>query len=325
MKKILLLSTLLLQLTIVFGQTKTENKQETDGMAGGDRTPTRQEVPPDNKINYESRAYQNDCYKSFAFTVKNYGYNKDGKFYSWGVAVKNNYSQAVQLKYKLIVGNDNKQYGTLTYYIKPGETYTNDMGKVKAIIVNSSSDDFQIEVSEVCFEGQDCYKNGYVGCNLRQTGVGSASTKSETTPNPTPASWQDQMRERGQAKNSNKQTDANSYHNNTNSAQETRDLMSERLNAARQNAAAAESSLENSQREAQRSVEAATNASQERQKAAAAERVQRAAQLEQSTNQLTNSLRDLTQPTPAKNNTKPNGNGKVDDDELHPFGAGSIR
>ena len=46
---------------------------------------------------------------------KNYEYNKDGGFYSWGVAVKNNYSKAVQLKYKLIIGNNNPQNATLTY------------------------------------------------------------------------------------------------------------------------------------------------------------------------------------------------------------------
>ena len=167
MKKIFLLTVLLFPLTILFGQTKTENKKGTTGMATGGYKPNRQETPPKTTVTYESRNYQNDCYKSFAFTVKNYGYNKDGKFYSWGVSVKNNYSKAVQLKYKLIVGNDNNQNGTLTYYIKPGETYSNDFGTAKAIIVNNNSDQYKIEVSEVCFEGQDCNKNGYVDCNGR--------------------------------------------------------------------------------------------------------------------------------------------------------------
>lgn len=171
MKKLLLFAAIsLFQLTIAFGQTKIENKKGTKGMATGDYKPNRQETPPKtNSINYNDRAYRDECYKNFAFTVKNYGYNKDGKFYSWGVAVKNNYSKAVQLKYKLIVGNDNSQNGTLTYYIKPGETYSNDMGTAKAIIVGNSSDKYKIEVSEVCFEGQDCAKNGYADCNGKQS------------------------------------------------------------------------------------------------------------------------------------------------------------
>lgn len=169
MKKLLLFTVLLFQLTIVFGQNKTESKKGSIGIATGGYTPNRQETPPTDKgINYNNSSYQNDCYKSFAFTVKNYGYNKDGKFYSWGIKVTNNYSKAVQLKYKLIVGNDNPKYGTLTYYIKPGETYSNDFGTASAIIVNNNSDQYKIEVSEVCFEGQDCSKNGYVNCNGKQ-------------------------------------------------------------------------------------------------------------------------------------------------------------
>ena len=177
---------------VTFGQTKTENKKGTKGMATGGYKPNRQETPPKTNVTYESRSYQNECYKNFAFTIKNYGYNKDGKFYSWGVAVKNNYSKPVQLKYKLIVGNDNNQNGTLTYYIKPGETYSNDMGTAKAIIVNNNSDQYKIEVSEVCFEGQDCNKNGYIDCNGKQSNANSNTPKSEpnkeVTENITPAS-----------------------------------------------------------------------------------------------------------------------------------------
>lgn len=191
MKKTILFTVLIFQLAFAFGQTKTENKKGTKGMATGGYKSNRQETAPKtNNVNYNDRAYQNECYKNFAFTVKNYGYNKDGKFYSWGVAVKNNYSKAVQLKYKLIVGNDNSQNGTLTYYIKPGETYSNDFGKVKAIIVNNNSDQYKIEVSEVCFEGQDCNKNGYVDCNGKQSGLSAENlnkaVKTEQNSNVTP-------------------------------------------------------------------------------------------------------------------------------------------
>lgn len=162
---------------VSFGQAKTENKKGNQGMATGDYKPNRQQTPPKKTVTSESRSYQNECYKNFAFSVKNYDYNKDGKFYSWGVTVKNNYSKSVQLKYKLIVGNDNTQNGTLTYYIKPGETYSNDMGTAKAIIVSNNSDQYKIDVSEVCFEGQDCYKNGYADCNGNQVlKIASSST-----------------------------------------------------------------------------------------------------------------------------------------------------
>ncbi|MGZ9734930.1 hypothetical protein [Flavobacterium sp. GNP002] len=40
-------------------------------MATGDYKPIRQEPPPiNNNINYNDRAYQNECYKNYAFTVK---------------------------------------------------------------------------------------------------------------------------------------------------------------------------------------------------------------------------------------------------------------
>lgn len=154
---------------MVFGQNT--GKKGTYGMAGGTKG-NRQETP--KQINHADRAFTNSCYKGFAFTLKNYGYNKDGKFYSWGIKVKNNYKEAVQLKYKLIVGNDNPKNGTLTYYIKPGETYTNDFGTAQAIIVGNNSDKYKIEVTEVCFEGQDCMRKGYVECG----GIGKSPNKS---------------------------------------------------------------------------------------------------------------------------------------------------
>jgi len=164
MKKIILILVLAIQFSISFAQqTKELNKKGPTGIAGSQST--KQYIPPNNS---NDQSYKNECYANLAFTVKNYGYNKDGKFYSWGIKVKNNYTKAVQIRYKLIVGNDNTQNGTLTYHIKPGETYSNDFGLVKAIIVNNNSDKYRIEVSEVCFEGQDCNKNGYVDCNGKQ-------------------------------------------------------------------------------------------------------------------------------------------------------------
>jgi TPR repeat protein len=159
------------------GFAQNTGKKGTYGLAGG--TIGKKQETPKNSVSKTETNFTNSCYKNFAFSLKNYGYNKDGKFYSWGIKVKNNYNQAVQLKYKLIVGNDNNGNGTLTYYIKPGETYANDYGKAKAVIVDNNSDKYKIEVTEVCFEGQDCIHNGYVECNGKQKLI--SNTENSTT------------------------------------------------------------------------------------------------------------------------------------------------
>lgn len=172
MKKIFLIIALLFQLTILLGQnTKEINSKGPTGLASSQ--PTKQYIPSKSSSNNQEIKTRNICYKGFEFTVKNYGYSKMGNHYSWGIKVKNNYTKAVSLRYKLIVGNDNSSpganYGTLTYNIKPGETYHNDFGTMMALIVNSNSDQYRIEVSDVCFEGQDCIKNGYADCNGNQS------------------------------------------------------------------------------------------------------------------------------------------------------------
>ena len=160
------------------GFAQNTGKKGTYGLAGG--TIGKKQETPKNSVSKTETNFTNSCYKNFAFSLKNYGYNKDGKFYSWGIKVKNNYNQAVQLKYKLIVGNDNSVNGTLTYYIKPGETYANDYGTAQAIIVGNNSDKYKIEVTEVCFEGRDCIKNGYAECGGKQNTI-SSKTKTNLT------------------------------------------------------------------------------------------------------------------------------------------------
>lgn len=158
-------------------QVKIENTKSPQGITTGNYKPIKQEAPKKSPTYGDGTKYQTDCYKNFEFTVKNYGYNKDGNFYSWGIKVKNNYSNAAQLKYKLIVGNDVPKYGTLTYYIQPGKEYTNDFGTAMALIVRNNSENYRIEVSEVCFDGQDCFKNGYVDCNGKQMGNSITTNK----------------------------------------------------------------------------------------------------------------------------------------------------
>ncbi len=197
MKKIVLLTVLTFMATIITAQKKTEIKKDTHGLATGSYKANRKATPPANKtINYESTSFQNDCFKNLGFTVKNYGYNKDGKFYSWGVRVKNNYTKPVQFRYTLIVGNEIPKYGTLTYMVQPGESYSNDWGAAKAMIADNNSDQYKIEVSEVCFEGQDCNKNGYVDCNGKESaGSGeSAATSEDSSPDTSGANSPDFFR-----------------------------------------------------------------------------------------------------------------------------------
>jgi Gram-negative bacterial TonB protein C-terminal len=188
MKKIFLVTIFLFQLTFVIGQVKTANKKGY-GMATGNYKPNRQETPKSNKSNNPTNnrelKSQNNCYKGFEFTVKNYGYSKLGNHYSWGIKVKNNYPKAVSLRYKLIVGNDNSsnwaKTGTLTYNIEPGATYANDYGTMMALIVPNSSEQYRIDVSDVCFEGQDCIRNGYADCNGKQSK--SSTNNNSSIPN----------------------------------------------------------------------------------------------------------------------------------------------
>lgn len=172
MKKIIQIAILIILFT-QFAIAQNTGKKGSYGMADGGYKPNRQII----KTNYEERSSKNKCFENFDFTVKNYGYNKDGNFYSWGIRVKNNYREAVQLNYKLIVGNDKPTNGTLTYNIKPGETYDNDFGLLKALIVGNNSNNYRIEVSDVCFEGQDCIKNGYATCG----GIGKKINNSSNT------------------------------------------------------------------------------------------------------------------------------------------------
>ena len=181
MKKSLILFIILFHFGVSLAQTKTENKAGNQGFATGGFKPNRQVTParrPTNS-NPAPMSYQNNCFTGLEFTVRNYGYNKDGNFYAWGVKVKNNYSKPIQIQYTLVIGDEPaKGGGTLTYFIKPGESYTNEYGRVSAIIANNNSDEYRIEVSKPCFEGQDCSLHGYLGCNMAEVIANQAASNS---------------------------------------------------------------------------------------------------------------------------------------------------
>ena len=160
---------LFFQISLMNAQNKAESGNETPKLEKGMEKEINQKDSSAVKYNiYENTIYHNSCYKNLEFTVIKYGYNKAGKYYLWGVKVKNNYPKALRLNYKLIVGNDRSSasaiLGTLTNFVKPKSEYFNEYAKLSAIMINNSSDQFNIEVSQVCYEGDDCRNKNYVLC-----------------------------------------------------------------------------------------------------------------------------------------------------------------
>ena len=51
-----------------------------------------------------------------------------------------------------------------TYTLKPGENYTNDWGSLVAMLFNSDSDNYTVEIKELCFGEDDCITDGYAEC-----------------------------------------------------------------------------------------------------------------------------------------------------------------
>lgn len=116
MKKTILFSILLIQLTFVFGQEP--------------------EWSPWTSIS---------CYKGIQYSIKNLGYNKSTNNYWWNIKWKNNYSKPVSFDGVVTIDGENTIRGGWGN-IQPGEiqTYT-------SVPYKSSSVNFVIKVSKVCF------------------------------------------------------------------------------------------------------------------------------------------------------------------------------
>lgn len=116
MKKVLLLTVLLFQLTISFGQKPQWGPWTT--MA---------------------------CYKGIQYSVANLGYDKSTNKYWWNVRWKNNYSKAVSFDGQVIINGENSLHGGFGN-IQPGgvSTYT-------SLPYKSNSTNFTVSVNNVCF------------------------------------------------------------------------------------------------------------------------------------------------------------------------------
>lgn len=145
MKKIILLLILLFQLSFVFGQ----NSQ------WGSWSPV-------------------SCYNRLSTSVLGNGYVPSIKEYSWQVRIKSTYSKKVTFNMTWIVGGERLSIGQVT--LTPNESYGHTPRYFK-----SSSENILVEVSEVCFEGQDCYKYGYADCNGNQAKISNNSTSTNST------------------------------------------------------------------------------------------------------------------------------------------------
>jgi len=115
MKKIFLLTILLFQLTIVFGQNaQWENWQAVS------------------------------CYKGFQTSSISYGFNKHGNGYEWNWKVKSNYNKNVSFNLAVTIGNDKKDWGRFT--LSPGDEH-----KHVSFYYNNASPNIKIEITKVCF------------------------------------------------------------------------------------------------------------------------------------------------------------------------------
>ena len=145
MRKIFLLTILLFQLNFVFGQNSQWGSWTTIS-----------------------------CFSSLSFSVLGNGYVPSINEYSWQVRIKSSYTKKVTFNMTWIVGGERLSIGQVT--LNPGESYGHTPRYFK-----SSSNNIYVEVDKVCFEGQDCYKNGYADCSGNQVLNTTSNTTNNTT------------------------------------------------------------------------------------------------------------------------------------------------
>ena len=131
MKKIFLLSILLFQLTLVFGQNT-------------------QWSPWTNM----------SCYQGFKTSASNNGLVKSINEYSWIMKIKNNYNRRVHFNMSWIVGNEKQSIGRFS--LNPGEETRHT-----SFYFKSNSTSWQVEVTEVCFgeNWMSCTNSCYAECD----------------------------------------------------------------------------------------------------------------------------------------------------------------
>jgi hypothetical protein len=122
------------------------------------------------------------CYPQISIGSVNHGYSKDAKGYLWGVAIKNVSAKSLQVAYRFSVGGESYAGGgyQVTRYLEPGEVWAEGEGLFTALLFKNSSTNWEIEVKDLCYRGEDCFKIGYVGCNGERVGGKDLTNKSNS-------------------------------------------------------------------------------------------------------------------------------------------------
>ena len=134
------LTSLLLLITLL-----AFSQKGTYGLATINPKQTVKENPTKAKI-YQNN---NSCFSGIKYKVKNAGkFTGDDKSYSWWIMFTNTYDKPVAFSYRLVVGGVQYAGGSFgrTYTLKPGESYTNDWGSLKAMLFASNSDKYEVEI-----------------------------------------------------------------------------------------------------------------------------------------------------------------------------------
>jgi hypothetical protein len=107
------------------------------------------------------------CYSQVKIGIINHGYSKDANGYLWGITIKNVSNRKLQVAYSLAVGGEAYAKGgyQVTRYLAPGESWTEGESLFTGLLFKNASWNYKIDLKDLCYEGDDCYKDGYVNCD----------------------------------------------------------------------------------------------------------------------------------------------------------------
>jgi hypothetical protein len=106
-----------------------------------------------------------NCYKGLSGSAVNMGEHNGS--YSWGYRVKNNYNVPIEFRCRLVVGGEEYAGGgyDVTGILNPGQTYCQSNSLFNALQFNTNSTNYIIQVKDVCFNKDGCFKSGYADCD----------------------------------------------------------------------------------------------------------------------------------------------------------------
>lgn len=111
------------------------------------------------------------CYKGIQYSIMNLGFNKSTNSYWWNIRWKNNYSKTVSFDGEVIIGGENSIHGGW------GALQPNGMQTYTAVSYKSSSTNFTVRVTKVCFAER------YGGCSTNIEGYPNYADCDNGTPN----------------------------------------------------------------------------------------------------------------------------------------------